>query len=100
MESGGGKPDQLCVEANEVRENPSLRQMKVPPEPDITRAGCLSTEEHGQSELEKAQREDDVICHIRQACLDGKREAPERSLAEWELLLSGKIGQKSRSVWV
>ena len=86
MESGGGRPDQKCVEANEVREEPSLKQMKAPPEPDITRAGCLSTEEHGQSELEKAQREDDVIRHVREACLNGGREAPERSLAEWELL--------------
>ena len=82
----GWKPYQQCAVPDEVGIEPSLKQPKTTSEPDITRAVCLSPEEHDQSELENAQREDDVIRHIRQACLDGEKEAPDRSLAEWELL--------------
>ena len=49
-------------------------------------AGCLSTEAQEQSDLVKAQQEDEAISHIRQAHLHGEKDAPGRSLAEWELL--------------
>lgn len=49
-------------------------------------AGCLSSETTEESALLKAQQKDDVIGLLRQACLDGEKDAPGRPLAEWEVL--------------
>ena len=56
----------------------------------------------GESALSRAQQEDDVIAHIRQACLDRKTETPRRALAEWEPLRNSwaQIGIESGLVGV
>ena len=58
----------------------------APPSAKGDQAGRLITEAPGQSELQTAQQEDEVLSVMRNACLGSREPPPDHPLAEWELL--------------